>query len=37
VLIAAFLAAPLAGERVGPDRLAGAALIVVGVAVIALT
>jgi len=37
VLIAAFLAAPLAGERVGPGRLAGAALVVAGVALIALT
>jgi drug/metabolite transporter (DMT)-like permease len=36
VLIAAFLAAPLAGERVGPGRLAGAALVVGGVALIAL-
>ena len=36
VLIAAFLAAPLAGERVGPGRLAGAALVVAGVALIAL-
>ncbi len=36
VLIAAFLAAPLAGERVGPVRLAGAALVVAGVALIAL-
>ena len=36
VLIAAFLAAPLAGERVGPARLAGAALVVGGVALIAL-
>ena len=36
VLIAAFLAAPLAGERVGPGRVAGAALVVVGVALIAL-
>ncbi|HEX6723760.1 MAG TPA: EamA family transporter, partial [Gaiella sp.] len=35
VLIAAFLAAPLAGERVGPGRLSGAALVVVGVALIA--
>jgi drug/metabolite transporter (DMT)-like permease len=37
VLFAAFLAAPLAGEHVGPGRLAGAALIVTGVALIALT
>jgi drug/metabolite transporter (DMT)-like permease len=37
VLIAALLAAPLAGERVGPGRLAGAALVVAGVALIALT
>jgi drug/metabolite transporter (DMT)-like permease len=36
VLIAAFLAAPLAGERVGPGRLVGAALVVAGVASIAL-
>ena len=36
VLIAAFLAAPLLGERVGPARLAGAALVVGGVALIAL-
>jgi drug/metabolite transporter (DMT)-like permease len=36
VLIAAFLAVPLAGERVGPGRLAGAALVVAGVAMIAL-
>ncbi len=36
VLIAAFLAAPLAGERVGPGRLSGAALVVAGVALIAL-
>jgi drug/metabolite transporter (DMT)-like permease len=36
VLIAAFLAAPLAGERVGRGRLAGAALVVGGVASIAL-
>ena len=36
VLIAALLAAPLARERVGPSRLAGAALVVVGVALIAL-
>src|SRR6186997_709547 len=35
VLIAAFLAAPLAGERVGPERLSGAALVVAGVALIA--
>ena len=35
VLIAAFLAAPLAGERVGPGRLAEAALVVAGVALIA--
>lgn len=35
VLIAAFLAAPLAGERVGPGRLVGAALVVAGVALIA--
>ena len=36
VLIAALLAAPLAGERVGPARLGGAALVVTGVALIAL-
>lgn len=36
VLIAAFLAAPLAGEHVGPARLAGASLVVAGVALIAL-
>ena len=36
VLIAAFLAAPLAGEHVGPGRLAGAALVMAGVALIAL-
>ena len=36
VLIAAFLAAPLAGERVGPGRLSGAALVVAGVALIAV-
>ena len=36
VLIAAFLAAPLAAERVGPARLSGAALVVAGVALIAL-
>lgn len=36
VLIAAFLAAPLLGERVGPGRLGGAALVVGGVALIAL-
>lgn len=36
VLIAAFLAAPLLGERVGPARLAGAGLVVGGVALIAL-
>ena len=36
VLIAAFLAAPLAGEKVGPGRLAGAGLVVAGVALIAL-
>jgi len=35
VLIAAFLAAPLAGERVGAGRLSGAALVVAGVALIA--
>jgi drug/metabolite transporter (DMT)-like permease len=36
VLIAAFLAAPLLGEKVGPARLGGAALVVCGVALIAL-
>jgi len=36
VLIAAFLAGPLAGERVGASRLAGAAVVVAGVALIAL-
>ena len=36
VLIAALLAAPLARERVGPARIAGAALVVAGVASIAL-
>ena len=36
VLIAALLAAPLLGERVGAGRLAGAALVVCGVALIAL-
>ena len=36
VLIAALLAAPLADERVGPGRIAGAALVVGGVAMIAL-
>ena len=36
VLIAAFLAAPLLGERVGAGRLVGAALVVGGVALIAL-
>ncbi len=36
VLSAALLAAPLARERVGPSRLAGATLVVVGVALIAL-
>jgi drug/metabolite transporter (DMT)-like permease len=36
VLIAALLAAPLARERVGPLRLAGATLVVAGVALIAL-
>jgi drug/metabolite transporter (DMT)-like permease len=36
VLIAAFLAAPLLAERVGPARLSGAALVVGGVALIAL-
>jgi len=36
VLIAALLAVPLAHERVGPGRIAGAALVVVGVALIAL-
>ncbi len=36
VLIAAALAAPVLGERVGPVRLGGAALVVAGVALIAL-
>jgi uncharacterized membrane protein len=36
VLIAALLAAPLAREQVGASRLAGAALVVLGVALIAL-
>ena len=36
VLIAVFLATPLAGERVEPPRIAGAALVVGGVAMIAL-
>ena len=36
VLIAALLAAPMLGERVGPGRLVGAALVVGGVALIAL-
>ena len=36
VLIAALLAAPMLGERVGAGRLAGAALVVCGVALIAL-
>jgi drug/metabolite transporter (DMT)-like permease len=36
VLIAAFLAAPLLGERVGATRLSGAALVVGGVGLIAL-
>ena len=36
VLIAVFLAAPLLGEKVGPIRLGGAALVVGGVALIAL-
>ena len=36
VLIAAFLAAPLLGERVGAGRLVGAMLVVCGVALIAL-
>jgi drug/metabolite transporter (DMT)-like permease len=36
VLIAVFLAAPLLGEKVGPVRLGGAALVVGGVALIAL-
>jgi drug/metabolite transporter (DMT)-like permease len=36
VLIAAFLAAPLLGENVGSVRLSGAALVVGGVALIAL-
>lgn len=36
VLIAVFLAAPLLGEKVGPARLGGAALVVGGVGLIAL-
>jgi drug/metabolite transporter (DMT)-like permease len=36
VLIAAALAAPMLGERVGRERLGGAALVVAGVALIAL-
>jgi drug/metabolite transporter (DMT)-like permease len=36
VLIVAALAAPMLGERVGPVRLAGAVLVVVGVALIVL-
>jgi len=36
VLIAALLAAPMLGERVGPGRLVGAALVVGGVSLIAL-
>ena len=36
VLIAAFLAAPILGERVGAGRLVGAAIVVCGVALIAL-
>ena len=36
VLIAVFLAAPLLGEKVGPVRLGGAALVVAGVALVAL-
>jgi drug/metabolite transporter (DMT)-like permease len=36
VLIVAVLAAPMLGERVGPWRLAGAALVVVGVGLIVL-
>lgn len=36
VVIAAALAAPLLGERVGPSRLAGAALIVAGIALLGL-
>jgi uncharacterized membrane protein len=34
VVIAVALAAPLLGEKVGPARLAGAALVVAGVAVL---
>jgi uncharacterized membrane protein len=34
VVIAVALAAPLLGENVGPRRLAGAALVVVGIAVL---
>lgn len=36
VLIAAALAAPVLGERVGPGRLAGAALVVAGIALLVL-
>jgi len=36
VLIVAALAAPMLGERVGPARLAGAALVVAGIAFLAL-
>jgi uncharacterized membrane protein len=34
VVIAVALAAPLLGENVGPRRLAGAAFVVVGIAVL---
>ena len=36
VLIVAALAAPMLGERVGPARLAGAALVVAGIAFLVL-
>ena len=36
VVIAAALAAPILGERVGPVRLAGAVLVVLGIAFIGL-
>ena len=36
VLIVAVLAAPMLGERVGPGRLVGAALVVAGIALVVL-
>jgi drug/metabolite transporter (DMT)-like permease len=36
VLIVAALAAPMLGERVGPSRLVGAALVVLGIALVVL-